>query len=134
MTKKQQAELERVNVFEQLSEICKPGTTIYTILRHVSRSGMCRHITFHIIRDNYVQNITYWVGAVLGLRQHKDGGLIVGGCGMDMGYHVVNSLSYALHGYKPHGHFVCLAHEDGRPFTPTETEYRPGYSLKHQWL
>ena len=48
------------------------------------------------------------IGAALGIRRSKHDGLIVRGAGMDMGYHVVSQLAYALHGSEN--------------------------SLKHQWL
>ena len=84
-----------------LRKICKPGTRVYTIVRHVSRSGMSRLIDVYTIRQNRPIYLSGHVAFALGMaRDHKTGALRVRGCGMDMGYHVVNSMSYRLHGYK----------------------------------
>ena len=103
---------------DKLRELCKPGTTVYTILTHCSRSGMTRWINCYV----FVDNEPYWLSGYIdsaGLFScdRKRESLKVGGCGMDMGYHVVNTLSYALHGYEQR-----------------TDEYRPGYTLNHRWL
>lgn len=50
------------------------------------------------------------IGVALGLRQAKRGdGLIVGGCGMDMGFHLVYELSAMLYGGRR-----CGLHDEGR--------------------
>jgi hypothetical protein len=69
------------------------------------------------------------VGVVIGARQAKRGdGLIIGGCGMDMGFHLVNSLSEALYGY-----LRCAAcgkyhdrHPDEITYTVTDAGEAPG--------
>jgi hypothetical protein len=45
---------------------------------------------------------------------------------MDMGFHIVNSLSYAIHGMKDRG--------DAPFHNARRGHYRAGYSLKHDWL
>ena len=55
----------------------------------------------------------------------KTGGLRVSGCGMDMGFHVVYNLGYALWPDgtpEPHGTRNGAPDSDG------------GYALKHRWL
>jgi len=77
----------------------KPGDTVYTVLRHVSASGMQRAIDLYIIRDNMPLRLTWLVAVVLDMTySRKREGLVVNGCGMDMGWHVVYELSYALFG------------------------------------
>jgi hypothetical protein len=78
-------------------------------------------------------DITGHVARVLGYpcRDRADG-MTVGGCGMDMGFHVVHSLSYALHGTNTVG--ADAEEHAGRPFRPTREQYRAGYSLEHRWL
>lgn len=73
------------------------GATVYTILASVSRSGMYRHIRPIIVINGEPVDITWRVSEALGWRRHDDG---VGcdGCGMDIGFHLVYSLGYALHG------------------------------------
>jgi hypothetical protein len=98
---------------ERLAPLLSPGDVVYTQVKHVSRSGMLRIISVHVIRDNRPQDITAAAGALAGFTMDRDRwGLRVGGCGMDMGFHVVYSLSRALW---PNGH-PCTG-SDGR--TPT---------------
>jgi len=48
-----------------------------------------------------ILNQTWAAAALLGYRvDDNDGGMIVSGCGMDMGFHVVYSLAAALYGHK----------------------------------
>lgn len=108
-----------------LRSVLPKGSTVYTILKHVSRSGMTRGIECYAltvepekIGDAMSQVgrplwITSYVGHAIDSPQpidywRKSLGLKVNGCGMDMGFHVVNSLSYAL--------------------------YDDGYAIKHAWL
>ena len=59
-------------------------------------------------------DISGYVGDILEWRRNdKDGSLIVGGCGMDMGFHTVYCLSRALF---PKGFSMNL-----RPLLPTST-------------
>lgn len=90
---------------------------IYTVLRHVSKSGMQRVISCYVIENNKPLNISFMISCILaGAPMHKKWtGNVVGGCGMDMGYHIVNSLSTAL--YCKEGY----THEGA-------------YKLKHEWM
>ena len=89
---------------ERLRELCPPGTTVYNVLRHVSASGMTRHIaSFTITNGSDGKPRIQWLSgymetAGLGRRNKAGDALVVGGCGMDMGFHVVCNLGYALHG------------------------------------
>lgn len=87
----------------QLRKWLKPGDTVHTIVDHVSRSGMSRNIRVLVIKCENGEAVTlhpnHSVAVVLGYPRAKRGdGLVVGGCGMDMGFHVVHSLGYALFG------------------------------------
>jgi hypothetical protein len=105
MTKLQQS--ERDAAIAELRETLKPGTTVYTVLRHVSRSGMSRDIDVYAMEDNEPRRITWSVAQATGIRyDRKAEALKVGGCGMDMGFHVVYNLSRALY---DRGHsFTCI--------------------------
>jgi len=118
------------------AEYCKPGTRIYTILRHVSSSGMSRSIDCLVIdTDGKPYMITHHVARVLGYPiDRKNGGVKVSGCGMDMGYAIVNDLSYKLHGMQDKGVKAIKARKLGMSFSATRTQYRAGYSLEHSWL
>jgi hypothetical protein len=112
-TKAQQA--EQADAIAQLREWIKPGDTVYTLLEHVSRSGMQREIRVlvpYVVRDGECKpgnnnglntrvdfiHPNHAISKALGMRQGKRDGLIVGGCGMDMGFHLVYELSHALYG------------------------------------
>jgi hypothetical protein len=91
-------EIARMRLREILSEQDKP--TIYTVLRHVSSSGMSRDISLKTVHDGELIDITYTVAEALGEKvKEKDGRRVirVGGCGMDMGFHLVYSLSSVLY-------------------------------------
>ena len=102
-TKAQQA--ERAEAIAQLREWIKPGDTVYTILDSVSRSGMSRTIRVVLLscgEDGRPVDLhpNHAVGLAIDARMTKRGdALVIGGCGMDMGFHVVNSLSEVLYGY-----------------------------------
>lgn len=107
MTKAQQA--ERDEAIGKLREWIKPGDTVYTILDHVSSSGMSRAIRTVLLNcENGKADAThpnYAVGKALGLRHwkwqgHEQDALVLSGCGMDMGFHLVYELSYLLYGGK----------------------------------
>ena len=118
----------------ELKKLCKPGATVWTVLRHVSASGMTRWIDLYVIKKNEPMRITWHVSQLVGTYDRKREALKVGGCGMDMGFHVVHNLSYALHGFKSRGPDADEAAKAGRPFTPRPGHYRGGYSLNHRWL
>ena len=117
---------ERQSAIEELRQMLKPGDTVYTVLRHVSRSGMTRGIDCYLIRDNKPVWITGYVGKAIDQPQpmdywRKSLGLKIGGCGMDMGFHVVYTLSRVLF--------------SGTIVTSSESAMRDsGYALNHQWL
>ncbi len=68
-----------------LKQWIKPGSTVYTLIRHVSASGMSRRISCYIVNNGEIQDISGYVAEILEWRRNdKDGALIVGGCGMDM--------------------------------------------------
>jgi hypothetical protein len=80
-----------------LRQLLKPGDTVYCVLRNVSRSGMSRSIDLYVMKNNEPRRITCTAGLVLGYPlDRKNDGLKVRGCGMDMGFHCVYSLSHAM--------------------------------------
>lgn len=127
MTKAQKAEQQEA--ITKLREWLKPGDTVYTILRHVSRSGMQREISLVIInKGGEILHLNYSVAKALDYRQGKRDGLIVGGCGMDMGLHLVYNLGRVLF---PDGFAV---EGRGRNGDMSGHDNDGGYALKHQWL
>ena len=89
----------RQAAIESLRVLCPEGTTLYTILRHRSRSGMQRHVSVLIVRDGKPVEISYLVARACGYRRHPvDGGLIVNGAGFDAGTELAHNLTFALTG------------------------------------
>jgi hypothetical protein len=77
----------------------KERATIYTVLRSVSSSGMTRHISLKVAHGGDILDITYLAAQAMGDKLHDKHGhntLKVSGCGMDMGFHLVYSLSSVL--------------------------------------
>ena len=105
-------ELARMELREMFAKQDRP--TVYTVLRHVSQSGMSRDISLFIVEDNRLRNITYTASIALGDKvKDKNGQRVirVNGCGMDMGFHLVYSLSSVLY----------------------PNEDRAGYKLSQEW-
>lgn len=107
---------------EALLELIKPGDTVYTVLRSVSRSGMFRRLDCYVMKDNQPLFITGRVAQLIPCRYttenwRQSAGLGVSGCGMDMGYHVVHSLSNVLF------------QQQDMPYS-----HEAAYALKHQWI
>jgi hypothetical protein len=136
MTKKQK---ERDEARARLLEMVKPGDTVHTVLRHVSRSGMSRSISAIIYDEegnNY--NIDYLVSQLLDCPcDGKNGGVKMGGCGLDMGFALVHILSVFLW---PNGHDCtgenCPSndhHNGDRDYTPHHHN-DAGYALKQRWI
>lgn len=97
-------EVHREWAKDQLRADLPPGSTVYTILHHVSSSGMSRRIGVRAIIDNQPHYLDGLVAVAIGEKVSDAGGIVVGGCGMDMGFHIAYSLSHALY---PDG-FTCL--------------------------
>ena len=75
--------------------------TIYTILRSVSNQGMSRLIDMFYVKNEKPIHIHFQTNRIFQKRiQTSNGfGYRVSGCGMDMGFHLVNSLSYCMSQY-----------------------------------
>ena len=120
-----------------LREYVKPGARVYTVLRHVSASGMSREISLFVAdvekrdgkRDGkrvpIIRDITHTAAAAMADNIGKRGGIVIGGAGMDMGFSLVYNLGRSLwpNGTKkPHGTRNGKPDSDG------------GYALNHSWL
>lgn len=139
MKRQSAKELERETARKELLEILKPRDTVYCILRHVSRSGMQREISLF---TEGMRNIDWYAARVLDMRRGKRDGLVVGGCGMDMGFHLVYNLSRALF---PNG-YTCTGRDSHPNMCPSndhnngDRNYEPhnhadgGYALRSRWI
>ena len=93
---------------ELLKEWFPKGSTAHTTVVHVARSGMSRHIKVFAITGERILNISGYVADYLGWRYTNKEAVFVGGCGMDMGFHLIYTLS------------SCL--------------YDDGYAIKQSWV
>jgi hypothetical protein len=106
----QRKENERTEAIATLRRKLSPGDTLYTILRHVSQSGMQRTISVVRAGNGEIESLDYLI-ARLGYTWKKSStgyGIKVNGAGMDMGFHLVYGIS-------------SIVFEDG-------------YAIKHEWL
>lgn len=116
----------RAQALQHLHNYLKPGDTVYGILRQVSSSGMSRRISFYAMTPDGPQMLDGWIAALgIGKRSRTHDGITVGGCGMDMGFHVVYSLASAMW---PNGTPEPHGRRNGEP------DSSGGYALKHSWL
>jgi hypothetical protein len=152
MTVKSDKAAEMAEAIDTLREILPPGATVYTVLRHVSASGMTRRIDLYSIQDGDMRWLSGYAKTALGYPRTKFDAITVGGWGMDMGYHLVHNLSRTLNT----GGFGCVGdncpsndHSNGdRDYTPhmngAPNTFSPGYvghwhsdggyALRHRWI
>jgi hypothetical protein len=100
---------------DRLRRYLKPGSVVYATVRAVSRSGMTRRIDLYTIAtDDNRDGGRPWLACLSGLAADAlgwpvdDDGVRVDGGGMDMRYHLVECLSFALFGFarKPEGGYA----------------------------
>lgn len=109
VARKSHKELEREDTLLALRTALKLGTTVYTILRHVSASGMCRWLDLYTIDANRPFRLTWSTAIALEWTyDRRREALKVTGAGMDMGFHAVYSLSAVL--------------------------FKDGNALNHEWM
>lgn len=121
---------------DQLREWVRPGDTVYTIIKHVSASGMYRVIDLYLIKDNNPFRISGYAAKLLEGYDRKHEGCRAGGCGMDMGFHLVYNLGSALfrEGWECIGD-RCPSNVHFNDPKSTEVVHTDGgYSLKQQWM
>lgn len=141
-------EKERELSISILRDRVKPGLMVYCILRHTSQSGMSRAVSL-VIGNSYYEDIyrpdnvkiedISWLAARAMERKinQKHGGIIIGGCGMDMGFALVYELSHLLY---PDG-FECTGkYCPSNDHYNRDADYTPhmhqdgGYALRMKWL
>lgn len=94
---------QKQEALDRLRHWMPEWSTVYCVLRHRSRTGMQREIGLVVFRGPldrlYPVHPNLAAAEVLGMRLNARGdGVVVRGCGMDMGWHLVNNLSRALYG------------------------------------
>ena len=109
LTAKQGAEMYREQKCAELRNMLQgEKPVIYTSILSVSASGMSRTIKVLLVEDGRIRDISYAASVALQWSEGKNGGVKVGGCGMDMGFHLVYLLSSVL--------------------------FADGYHVKHEWV
>lgn len=112
---------------KQLKKVLRPGDDVYVILRHVSKSGMMRHLSLLAIdrKTKKPRHITQLAADLIGYSTTDDGYMKMEGCGMDMGFAAVYELGSAMWPKgtpRPHGR------RNG------EADSAGGYALNKVWL
>ena len=121
---------EKQEAIATLLTLVKPNDVIYTDIKSVSASGMSRQISCFITYLNdegqpRIKDITRLVSKACDLKIGSKGGLIVGGCGMDMAFSVVYNLGRTLW---PNGTPEPHGRRNG------ESDSCGGYALKKEVL
>lgn len=124
-TSKQSKAVEKAESLAKLRAWLKPGDTVHTILRHVSKSGMTRDIGIIILLKNgdgttSTIHPNHAVATLLGLPLKRDS-VRISGCGMDMGFEIVYNLGRVLF-------------PDGSATNSEHAKRDSGYALRHEWL
>jgi len=96
-----QDEIDRLKVWIESNNM-----TVFTIVRSVAKSGMSREISvvIPVLTDGAVRQFvhpSYTIAALLGRKYSEKSGnnaVVCNGCGMDMGFELVYSLSSVLYG------------------------------------
>ena len=92
----------------RLDNLINKGDTIYSIVKHTSTSDRTRSIAFYIVKDNEIMDITWYISQAFDYPMHKSGGLNISGSSMDLGFHVVETIS--------------------------RIKFNESYAINHQWL
>jgi hypothetical protein len=109
--KREEAALARIELKKRLGD----GCTVYTQLATTSQDGMRRTIKVLLRGKDDIENISAMVAKVIGWRfSTRHNGVIVTGCGMDMGFHLVYVLSSTIYS--------------------EEVNDRAGYKLSQRWI
>tara|TARA_B100000035_G_scaffold81028_1_gene67936 strand:+ start:372 stop:749 length:378 start_codon:yes stop_codon:yes gene_type:complete len=109
-----------------LHALLKPGSTIWSVHRHTSASGMTHCFDFYTIQANELIRLTHLICVACDYKHHpKHGGLKTTGCGMDMAFNTIYNLGQTMWPEgtsKPHGT------RNGEPDTVG------GYAFHHRHL
>lgn len=119
---------------EALRRLCPPGTTVYGIVRSVSRSGMSRTIDFYSVDkdDGSMVYLTGYFSAVTGWSRNDRGALRVSGCGMDMIFHAVYTAARCTWRGDDAQASIEAARKAGLPVGSSDSD--PGYVWRHSTL
>lgn len=132
MSKMTDAQREEMRAL--LRKRIRPGAVLYTVVTHVAKSGMMRHIKVLQVRSGEIHNISRMVADALGRKFTDDNAVVSHGCGMDMGFELIYCLGRALF---PKGGSLAKTsyvrqHQAKKGGIAKEID--GGYLLVQQWL
>jgi hypothetical protein len=128
---KTEKQTERAEALASLKKMIKAGDTVYTTVKRVSASGMSRAISCYIVsKDKRIVELDWYISRVSDRKIHKNGGVIIGGCGMDMGFAMVYNLGRAMY---PEG-FKLRKGQYGRNGDKSGFDKDGGYAFNQQWM
>lgn len=92
---------------DTLRRILKPGDTVYTILRHVARSGMLRRLDVYALDTDadgkpWMRYLSALVSHATGLKftakggAREDCGLVMNGCGYSQADEIVDAIERVI--------------------------------------
>ena len=98
---------ERQDAQDTLRRILPPGATVYTILRHVSRSGMRRRLDVYALDTDsegkpWMRYLSGLVSHATGLKftakggAREDCGIVIGGCGFSASGEIREAIERAI--------------------------------------
>lgn len=138
-SKAEQKRFDRAASVEKLRKFLPPGSTVYTVLRHVSRSGMMRHIDAYAFVDGVKLYLSGYIAQAVGYTRTHEGAIKSQGCGMDMGYEIMYNTARSIYGesFPCTGEDRCPSndHNNGdRTYTKGKPHSDGGYALRHEWI
>lgn len=122
---------------KRLGELLPVGTTVYTVLTHVARSGMMRVIRPIVMVNNKPVDLTWLLRRIDGGRRYKTSktheGIVMGGAGMDMGFALVYDIARLVYpdGHPCTGRDTESARTGGAPACPSNDHMNEWNALSH---
>jgi len=126
ITKKDFDAAERAADIAYFRALFPVGSRVATSVAHVARSGMSRSIKVYACEDGVISDVSWRVARLLRDRfDNTNGGVKMGGCGMDMCFALVYNLGRTLYpeGFKVEGR--------GRNGDMSGHDNDGGYALRH---
>jgi len=122
----------------RLLELCKPNTTIFCVLRGVSRGAKAARVDLFVLGEHRPQCISQDVATLLDLRVSRDGGIYTGEGVEDVAVKLTRQLSYALHGHSDSDIFTALqnaGYSEGMAQQHVRSgALAPGHTLRSEWI
>lgn len=134
MTKREKEKQEAIEFLLNTVKL-KPGETIFTILRGVSKSGMYRTVDVYCFRENEPLLLSHSVSKAIGFTyDNRKNAVGVSGCGMDVGFEIVYNLGRVL--FKDG--FDCAGEkcQSNDHFNHEKNDHHKdgGYAFRHRWM